>query len=289
MERAGSENGFTLVEICIVAAILALVAMVAARRFAGVRDGARRAVAIHDMRVIRDAFVGTADAPGFLGDMECIPGFSPAWLRIANLLTPTNLYGHAEIRETGATFLAWDDEANRGWRGPYVRIDRAGEGSPFFPQPSDRRSPDSPTFAECGFFPALAALSVPADYRPAGSGLGFAYGFPGEPALYDPWGSPYILQIPPPQAFAFPGGELAKVSGEERFRYARIVSAGPDGNLSTPCFAANTNETGSAWGAVQLRDSIFAGDAASRGDDIVMFLFRADIFNPAYEKEGDPR
>lgn len=285
MESAGAKKGFTLVEICFVVAILALVAMIAARRFAGVRENARRTVAMHDMRAIRDAFIGDAEPDCFLDDMERIPGFSPAWLRMANLLTATNLYAYAGTRETDGAFLSWDAEASRGWRGPYVRIDRAGGGSPLFPSPEDRRDADSPTFAECGFFPKLSHLSVPGDYIRDSA----AYGFAGEPALYDPWGSPYVLQIPPPQAFALSGGMLADVPGEERFRYARIVSAGPDGILSTPCFFGNTNFTGTAWNAAQRRASIFAGTVASRGDDLVLFLSRSDIFNPNYEKEGDPR
>lgn len=285
MERTRAKIGFSLIEVCIVVAILALVATIAVRRFADVRDNARRTVAMHDMRTIRDSITGDDGLGGFLADMERVPGFSPAWLRIANLLSATNLYAYAGTRETDAAFLTWDSGANRGWRGPYVRIDRGGVCGPFFPKPGDRRDGNSPTFAECGFFPFLANLSMPADYVRDNA----AYGFPGEPALFDPWGSPYILQIPPPQAFAHAGGILADVSGEERFRYARIVSAGPDGRISTPCFAANTNSSGSAWGPAARRNSIFAGDVASRGDDIVLFISRSDIYNPDYCQEGDAR
>ena len=39
----------------------------------------------------------------------------------------------------------------------------------------------------------------------------------------------------------------------------------------------------------EVRDSIFAGDASSRGDDLVLFLSRSDIFNPDYRQEGDAR
>lgn len=286
MEHARDRRGFSLIEICLVVAILALVATIAARRFVGARDNARRAVAMHDMRTIRDALMGDDCADGFLDDMGGVPGFSPAWLRMANLLTPTNLYGHAGSRVSEAAFLSWDSEACRGWRGPYVRIDRYGpSGTALFPQPSDRRDARTATFDECGFFPGMAELSVPDDYIRGSA----AYGFPGEPALFDPWGSPYVLQIPPPQAFAKSGGALADVSGEERFRYARIVSAGPDGRISTPCFNSNTNSSGSAWGPSARRDSIFAGDVSSRGDDLVLFLSRSDIFNPDYRQEGDAR
>ncbi len=286
MEHARDRRGFSLIEICLVVAILALIATIAARRFVDTRDNARRAVAMHDMRTIRDALMGDDGADGFLDDMGRVPGFSPAWLRMANLLTPTNLYGLAGSRVADPAFLSWDAEARRGWRGPYVLIDRCGpSGTVLFPRPSDRRDARTPTFDECGFFPGMAELSVPDDYIRDRA----AYGFPGEPALFDPWGSPYILQVPPPQAFAYDGGHKADVSGEERFRYARIVSAGPDGRISTPCFNSNTNSSGSAWGPAARRDSIFAGDALSRGDDLVLFLSRSDIYNPDYRQEGDAR
>ena len=286
MEHARDRRGFSLIEICLVVAILALVATIAARRFVDARDNARRAVAMHDMRTIRDALMGDDGAEGFLDDMGRVPGFSPAWLRMANLLTPTNFYGHAGSRVADPAFLSWDAEARRGWRGPYVLIDRCGpSGTALVPGPSDRRDARTPTFDECGFFPDMAELSVPDDYIRDSA----AYGFPGEPALFDPWGSPYILQVPPPQAFAKSGGRKADVSGEERFRYARIVSAGPDGVVSTPCFNSNTHSSGSAWGPAARRDSIFAGDKASRGDDLVLFLSRSDIYNPDYRQEGDAR
>ena len=67
-----------------------------------------------------------------------IPGFSPAHLRMANLLISTNLYGSAEgggdwwggfrvddrhhpFCAPPETFTRWNPESERGWHGPYVR------------------------------------------------------------------------------------------------------------------------------------------------------------------------
>lgn len=267
-------GGFTLIELVVAVALVAIVATLAVRRVEGVRERARTAVAAHELRLIRDAIVGSSAAPGYLDDMGSVPGFSPGYLRLANLLVATNLHAYGMARDPSPALREWDAAAGRGWRGPYVRIDRPGPGgAPVFPSPSDRRRPGAQTFGECGFFPPLARLSLPHDRIAAGA----AYGYPGEPALFDPWGSPYVLQVPPSQAFALTGGRLADVSDEERFRYARVVSAGPDGILSTPCYYANTNEVASSWTEAKRRASVFGGTAAQRGDDLVLFLLRADI------------
>ena len=293
MAYGGSRHGFTLIELGIAITVLALLAAIVAQRYGSIRNEARLTAAACDMRAIRDAFVGSEAAPGYLDDMGGIPGFAPGYLRVANLLVATNLFvlggrradidgggaGHAPAR----AFTAWSEAGRRGWRGPYVRLD-SGRGCTAFPHPGDRRGADDSSFADRGFFPSVPNLSLPADYRD-----GYVYGFPGEPALIDPWGNPYVLQVPPPQAFATGGGALAGVDDVERFRYARLVSAGPDGILSTPCFFANTNASGSAWGAARRRDSIFAGRPADRGDDLVLFLSRDDRYNPDYRQEGDER
>lgn len=291
-----SKRGFTLIELGVVVMILALVAAIAAQRYATVRVKARLTVAECDMLAIRDAFVGSAAAPGYLDDMRPVPGFSPAYLRIANLLAATNLYVLDGLRADvdgnrpatfgtpAKAFTGWSDAARRGWRGPYIRLDSTRTAEVAFPAPEVRRGADDASFAERGFFPSVSHLSLPQDYR-----NGSVYGFAGEPAILDPWGNPYVLQIPPRQAFASGGGSLADIDDEERFRYARIVSAGPDGILSTPCFFGNTNSSGSAWGVTQRRDSIFAGRPADRGDDLVLFLSRPDRYYADYRQEGDER
>ena len=273
---SGRRHGFTLLELGFVILLVALLATLAATRLGGVLGDAKVTVAEADMAALRDAFVGGAPGtPSLVGDLEGTAGFSPAYLRPANLLAPTNLVGVADrwLDEDGrrlgdagfaahngavnpdavyadfAVFTNRDAEAGRGWDGPYLRSARQG----VFPAPGDRRFPDDDTFEERGFFP-----------RGTGSGAR-SYGIPGEPSILDPWGNPYVLQVPPAEAFDRPD----QVTEAERFRFARIVSAGPDGILSSPCFSGTGRDCRQAG-----RDS--AG-TARRGDDIVLFLQRADL------------
>ena len=81
---------------------------------------------------------------------------------------------------------------------------------------------------------------------------------------------------------AFPGGST-NIPDHVRFRFARIVSAGPDGVLQTPCFTANaTNWQFTSWNRDTRRLSRQAGlidgdNRSARGDDLVLFLTRNDI------------
>jgi len=275
-----------LLELAIVVAVLGIVAVFAVNRVSRVVDQARITAAEHDMAVIREAFVSPEN--GYLHDMRGIPGFSLGYLRIANLLISTNLYG--EVRDgtdrqrgfrvdgearsavTGcaasSAFTGWDADAGRGWRGPYVNMLSVGT----FPAAIGR-----------GFYPDVAGLRLPADIEGGVDGCS-VYGFPGEPALLDPWGNPYVLQIPPAQAFS--ASTTTNIPDELRFRYARIVSAGPDGRLSTPCFDSNgTNEwrsVGGNWLDKHVRllcrqaGLCNGNDRTMRGDDLVLFLNRND-------------
>ena len=286
--RAG---GFTLVELVIVVAVIAIIATMAVSRMSGAAGRAKTVAAESDLRAIAAAF--TDPETGYLRDMGGIPGFSPAHLRLANLLVPTNLYGSADafsrdggvrlddVRRPGCAapseFVRWSDESGRGWRGPYVR-----HGFGAFPGRDAARFADDETFGSRGFYPGLWRLRLPPDFT-GGLGGCSVYGFPGEPAIFDPWGNPYVLQVPPPQAFPDAGRSATNVTDETRFRYARVVSAGPDGRLQTPCFGENTtNWWATSWSdrACRLRRQaglIDGGDRGARGDDIVLFLWRNDV------------
>jgi hypothetical protein len=211
------------------------------------------------------------------------------------LLVSTNLYGEVDggaflrgfrVDAPGLTvpgaakgreFTGWSEELCRGWRGPYLKCP-AGE----FPHPRSRRRPGDGTFAERGFFPDISGLRLPEAFSLDDASV---YGFPGEPAVIDPWGNPYVLQIPPAQAFS--AVSATNVSDVVRFAYARVVSAGPDGVLSTPCFAVNETNDWSAvgvnWADERMRrlsrqaGLIDGGDRSRRGDDIVLFLSRNDV------------
>ena len=285
-------HGFTLIELVAVVAILSIIALLAVSRVTEVSRRAKVSAAERDLVTIRDAFV--FNDGGYLRDMSGIPGFSLGYLRIANLMIATNLYGSVAdggVYSSGfrvddpnrpssiagcaapAAFTQWDDESERGWHGPYVKS-WTGE----FPSESDVRFPADSTFGSRGFFPPVDGLREPEAFL-RGEGGCSIYGFPGEPAVMDPWGNPYVLQIPPAQAFP---GSNTNLSDDIRFRYARVVSAGPDGRLQTPCFALNlTNFWETTWTVDFQRLSRQAGrfgsDIAARGDDLVLFLVRNDV------------
>ena len=289
-------RAFTLVELVVIVAILAFLAVFASSRTGSIAARARAVRAEAELATLRDALL--APNGGYVADMIGLPGFQPSEVRLANMLVATNLYVIAQRNADGtfptaeradppegrasperglargSEYTRRSEPGGRGWRGPYVAPPH-GE----FPRAADRRFRDDNTAAERGFFPNVASLYLAEDLRRAVNGCS-AYGFPGEPAILDPWGNPYVLQVPPPQAFS---RSPATVAPETRWQYARLVCAGPDGRLDTPCFFENrTNSTARAWIAREPRISRQAGragngDTSLRGDDIVLFLNRSDI------------
>ena len=289
--RFYNRGGFTLVELVAVIAVIAIIAFIAFTKTSRFIASSRRIAAEADLKTIREALI--AEEGGYLADMRGIAGFSPSELRLANLLIATNLYGLADSGKideftTGSRvddtwlgkgvarpeeFVSWNQTSSRGWRGPYVKITTG-----VFPRREDKLEPYDLSAEDRGFYPQIDNLYL-SDYLRAHREIS-VYGFPGEPAIIDPWGNPYILQIPPPQAFS---NETRKVSPEIRWRYARIVSAGENGILETPCFGVNsTNAYSSAWTERTRRMSRQAGlvdgdDFSARGDDLVLFISRNDI------------
>lgn len=288
MGMNGSRHGFTLLELVSVLAIVAILSVLAVASYSGFTEKARRTAALSDMAAIREAFMGSATEPGYLADLSPIPGFSPDSLRIANLLVATNFWtssdgaGGPPIRADvdsgraaegfaeGPVFRSWDPDRGRGWRGPYLRLSSGERAQTLFPAASAKR-PDNGLSAETrGFYPTLPA-SFPASFRNRADGRS-VYGFPGQdPSVQDPWGNPYVLQIPPAEAFTDASPSL-------RFAYARIVSAGPNGRLETPCFAQHGSGVKDGWRDARLAGLRKGGDASARGDDLVLFLSRADLY-----------
>ena len=290
--------GFTLVEMTLVIALLAILAMLLVPRVGRVAQLAQTTAAEADLRTIRDAFVEPEQ--GYLRDLSGLPGFSPAFLRVGNLFVATNVFGskivgpnvygtetrgwrldagsdaqaQAEGRARPDAFTRWDEVRQRGWRGPYLAATRARS----FPAAHDVRAADDATFAARGFFPALNHLRLPSAFKDAKKAS--VYGFVGEPTLLDPWDNPYVIQVPPPQAW--PG--VTNVPDSVRFAYARVVSAGPNGILETPCFGSNTTNFWGATGWTERRRRLSrqAGlvdgtDRSARGDDLVLFFTRNDV------------
>ena len=285
-------DGFTLIEMVMVLFIFSVLALLAVPRFGRVRERSQRIAAEADLATLRDA------TEAYLADMEPLPGFVPVNpvatetryeclnLRVHSFLCTSNLQSRAELRKWPSENYEsplWDDAAKRGWRGPYVRgcntvatTGTMGGGRPpappdegeagyvrpahfprmeRFPGPDERRAAKDRTFYERGFY-------TRDDIAPGSS----PYGFAGEFALADPWGNPYVLQVPEETAFPVrmrPTAELDRTFAKLRWKYARWVSAGPDGVLEAP------------------RDLCAGRDAesvATRGDDLVLFLNRVDAF-----------
>lgn len=300
-----TKTGFTLVELVLVVAILAVVSSFATLHLDGLLEKGKVRRAEHDLHTLREALVGSPLMPGYLPDMEKLPGFSPAFIRVHNLLGATNVIGrggvwldHDRERRGYAAFGAftnWNANLERGWRGPYVRAmavpqNQNASSQGFFPAPGERRCEADDSFAARGFAP-----QVPPSMRRLPPGA-TPYALPGDLALADPWGNPYVLQIPPSEAFDRP-------NDAKRFQYARLVSAGPDGVLDTPCFNFEAprpprrprrwwrSETSGArpWlnyealdaaekRMIRLAGRSEDGTTAARGDDLVLFIQRTDIY-----------
>jgi prepilin-type N-terminal cleavage/methylation domain-containing protein len=292
-------KGFSLFELMLVVAILSFLAVLATIRLGRVASDARIVAAKSELKTIREALL--SENNGYLRDMASIPGFSLTCLRLGNLFVPTNIFGskvisssslgletciirldtggesfqqcETERRAHPSVFTKWNASTRRGWRGPYISSGATG----FFPAKDDVRFRGDRTFEERNFFPVLTNLRLPSEFKD--SSKASIYGFIGEPTLFDPWGNPYVLQIPPPQAFE----AVTNISESIRFSYARVVSAGPDGILSTPCFFPNaTNRFESLWSEEAKRISRQAGlidgtNVTRRGDDLILFLMRSDV------------
>lgn len=278
-------------ELVAVVALVAIVAVFAVSRVATLARKAKITAANADIATIKRAI--SSSEMCLVNDLSGIPGFYPSELRIANLLIATNLYVLAQydgkyptarsihspivansgIATNMAEFTTWDEMRQRGWRGPYIECARG-----VFPSKDYTRFADDAPSSSRGFFPDVSSLYIADDLKDNDASV---YGFPGEAAIIDPWGNPYVLQVPPPQAFT--NGVVHQVSPALRWKYARIVSAGEDGRLDTPCyFPNNTNSTASTWNTTARLLSRQAGLAsdgnlAARGDDIVLFINRADI------------
>ena len=236
--RRRAAGGFTLMELAVVIVIIAALAGMVVNLVDRSEKYAELTVAGADLRVISEAIFGSGAGSGYLQDMKHVPGFRSVNLRVHDLFSASS-YPSAAV---------FDPVANRGWRGPYLRksggvanTDASRYG--LFPASDDRPFAGDTSFLSRGFY-ATATVSH--------------YGQVGDFAVGDPWGNPIVIQVPPQEAFVF-GSDDAK-----RFQYVRLVSAGADGVLSTPLD--------------RLAGKIAEGTAEARGDDLVYFPNRADVY-----------
>lgn len=177
------KRAFSLIELAIVIAVVAILSAVAVPRVGAIFAKAKTTAAEKDLAMLREAMVDPER--GLLHDVGYFPGFDPSALRLVDLMLFTN------------RFERWESERGRGWRGPYVRSN--------------------------GDFPGYEAQRQ--------AGLLWrgrqTYGNAGELAVLDPWGMPYVLQIPD-------DSRHPDATSRERFRFARFVSLGPNRRLDTP-------------------------------------------------------
>ncbi len=240
-------DGFTLLEVLVVVAILVLLASILVGGIGKIRDDAGVTASRSTLTTVRDAFTGSATSTGYLSDLKTVPGFDFTAIQMRDLLDSTH-YPQA---------CPYDPIAQRGWRGPYLsntqpilntNIARNG----LFPTANERRTASDMTFLDRHFYDTSSHSY---------------YGVAGDRAAADAWGNPIVVQIPPASEFTSTTNVAAL-----RFHYARVVSAGPDGVLDTPLDRLGGMAPG--------------GDITARGDDIVIFLNRADIY--ATEDQEQP-
>lgn len=234
---------FTILEILIVVVIIGALAALVIPQVDRGRENAEQVTADASLAAVEEAFAGGLAGPGYLADMKFVPGFRAVNVRMHDLLSPSSWPSAA----------VYDPVSARGWRGPYLRNAGAVQNTEstrrgLFPAAADVRFAGDVSFQARGFFD---------------SGGVSAYGSTGDLAVADAWGNPVVLQVPPVAAFSNSSAD------EKRFRYARIVSAGPDGILSTPLTDPLLGRLGG-----KLAD----GTTAARGDDLVRFLNRPDVY-----------
>lgn len=231
MDELRSKQGFTLVELVTVIAILSVLAMLVIQNVSFVRDEAEHTVTVTNLQSIRDAFCGSAGSLGYLDDMKYDALYGGTNARVGYLLA------------LPAGARTYDLATRRGWHGPYLNNVRPVDNTNtalrgLFPGPDDRRWATDDTFETRGFHTN--------DNR-------FVYGATNDVAMADAWGNPFVLQ--------FPTNDLIDTN---RLRFARVVSAGPNGILETPLDRLAGLETN--------------GVVADRGDDLILFLKRPDVY-----------
>lgn len=235
--RTRGAQGFTLIEMTVVVMVIAALAAMVVSQVDGTLEDAEQTAARAILQTVAEACTGSAAGLGYLADMRYAPGFHSETLRLHDLLER----GHQ---------VPFDPARRCGWRGPYLRpgagvqnLNAARNGA--FPAADERRAIDDASFLQRGFY--LDAATSP-------------YGQPGDLTVGDPWGNPIVIQVPAASAF------LGAVTPDKRLRYTRLVSAGPDGVLTTP--------------TDRLAGLAADGTKAVRGDDLVQFLNRSDVYEP---------
>lgn len=242
--RRRAAGGFTLMELLVVIVIVAALAALVVTNVGRTTDDAELVASRATMQTVAEAFTGSAAGPGYFGDMKYVPGFRGTEARnidgSARVVRVHDLLVRGKELVPQSLQPEFDPVSQRGWRGPYLQNVVAARNTKVagrFPAPDDVRFEGDKSFQDRFFFD-------PAKNQNFESGYVVGTDVLGDLVVGDAWGNPIILQVPTIST------DLA-----ECFRFARLVSAGPDGELDT------------------LLDN---ATAAVRDDDLVQFLNRAD-------------
>jgi prepilin-type N-terminal cleavage/methylation domain-containing protein len=155
------QPGFTLVELVVVLAVLAVLAGLLLSKFSSIRFAgagqdrtAEEIATVATLGMVRDAIMGFPGQPGLWQDLGATQSRFPRV--IADLFVTNNLSDYL----LPPALLRYDPVARLGWRGPYV----------------------TPTGAQ---YAVNDSMDFTSDYGNAG-----------DPSVPDGWGRPIILQIP---------------------------------------------------------------------------------------------
>ena len=84
------QRGFTILELAVVLVVLVALASILVMKAGQARENAESVAARATLNTVREAFVGSPSAVGYLADMKYIPGFRNVKIRTHDLLSPSS-------------------------------------------------------------------------------------------------------------------------------------------------------------------------------------------------------
>ena len=222
-----TQQGFTLLELLVVVAILAGLSFVASGTFRGVAEHADERLVRVEMQQIAQALRQFKQDTGYFpregvfklsadgGQVASLPshtgGTDAEWF-----YSPANLYQllatTSPLAGSGHVLETWNEESGRGWRGPYLTGFKDGsviigdDLNPADPDAADNVSGDPTAGTEVD----AVGVSDPFEHKP----IGTLFAWSSVPAG-DRWGRPYLF--------------LQTAANSNRWQ---LVSMGPDGEYN---------------------------------------------------------
>lgn len=238
----GTARGFTLLEAVVVIFIIAILAGVVITYISGAVDRSPRDTTIASMIELRNSIVSR-----YYSDVGDLPQSTADLLRCRDNAT----YG---LPPAIADLGGGKTSSAPGWKGPYLLHSGAN-------------------------YVLDNSRNFLAEYGPSMGGPP-----PLQPTINDAWGNPIIIQIPnsilemyAPGLYRLRGVESPPASGMFPLenRYARLISAGPDGIIQTP--KDNAGSTLPSPALVPPPPPAAYPHKDLCGDDIVLYLRVADL------------